>query len=391
MGSLRVQIWQAMALGAVLALLSGSISVSDALDSVNLDVMLFLFGMFVVGRSLEDSGYLSDLAYRLFRRAGSADSLVLMVLFVMGFASAFLMNDTVAVVGTPVVLFLARRHGINPKVLLLALAFAVTTGSVASPIGNPQNLLIALEGGVPSPFLSFARHLLAPTVINLLLAYVLLRMLFKGQFHGKKLSHREEPIKDRSLAALSKVSLAIILSLTFLKVVLAVSGVNLDFRLTYIALAAALPILLFSPMRLDVLRGVDWQTLLFFASMFILMESVWQDAFFQDAVGRSLGGLTSVAEVLSTSIVLSQFVSNVPLAALYLPALAKAGASAAVYIALAAGSTIAGNITVLGAASNVIVIQNAERRGETLTFLEFARAGIPLTIVNALVYWLFLA
>ncbi|HOW89348.1 MAG TPA: hypothetical protein PL037_03625, partial [Elusimicrobiales bacterium] len=90
------------------------------------------------------------------------------------------------------------------------------------------------------------------------------------------------------------------------------------------------------------------------------------------------------------SLVLSQFISNVPMAALYLPLLLRSGAETGALMALAAGSTIAGNAFILGAASNVIIIQNAEKRGETLTFAEFARIGVPLTAVNAAVYWLFL-
>lgn len=93
---------------------------------------------------------------------------------------------------------------------------------------------------------------------------------------------------------------------------------------------------------------------------------------------------------MPVSIVLSQFISNVPLVALYLPILTKLGVTSQGLMALAAGSTIAGNFSILGAASNVIIIQNAEKKfGETLTFLEFVRIGIPLTVVNTMVYWLF--
>ena len=95
--------------------------------------------------------------------------------------------------------------------------------------------------------------------------------------------------------------------------------------------------------------------------------------------------------ILGVSVVLSQVLSNVPLVALYLPVLLHAGATTAGMMALAAGSTIAGNLTILGAASNIIIIQNAEKRGGfTLPFLEFVRIGVPLTILNVAVYWLYL-
>lgn len=84
-------------------------------------------------------------------------------------------------------------------------------------------------------------------------------------------------------------------------------------------------------------------------------------------------------------------ISNVPLVTLYLPLLISSGASTKGMMALVAGSTIAGNLFILGAASNVIIIQNAEKKsGETLTFLEFAKIGVPMTTINILIYWLFL-
>src|SRR5690606_16125513 len=114
-------------------------------------VLLFLFGMFVMGRALEESGLLAELTFRTMRRAKTASALIATFLVATGLASAVLMNDTLAVVGTPVAVSLARSHGLPPKMLLLGLAFAVTTGSVLSPIGNPQNLLIALHGGLIGP------------------------------------------------------------------------------------------------------------------------------------------------------------------------------------------------------------------------------------------------
>ncbi|MCX5859625.1 MAG: SLC13 family permease, partial [Proteobacteria bacterium] len=173
-GRFRLRIWQIMTVGAVLVLVSGRIPAGRALESINFDVILFLFGMFVVGEALEESGYLARLSYHIFRRAKSVNSLLILILFGMGFLSALLMNDTLAIIGTPVVLHLARRHRVSPKLLLLALAFAITTGSVMSPIGNPQNLLIAIHSGMKNPFLTFFARLFLPTAVNLFLAYSLL-------------------------------------------------------------------------------------------------------------------------------------------------------------------------------------------------------------------------
>lgn len=390
-GNVKLQIWQIMLFGAIAVLITWQISPINALKSINIDVILFLFGMFVVGQALEESGYLSHLSYKLFKRAKSIDSLILLVLFVMGIASAFLMNDTLAIIGTPVVLLLARKHNISSKLLLLTLAFAVTIGSVMSPIGNPQNLLIAISSNIKNPFISFFKLLLIPTLINLFLAYLLLRIFYHCHFNNNSLNHSQEPIKDHNLALLSKASLALIIILVIAKVVVVFLGLNFDFRLTYIALISALPILIFSPRRLGIIKRIDWHTLIFFAAMFVLMESVWDSGFFQTIITRTSLNITSIAMIMAVSVVLSQFISNVPLVALYLPMLAHAGASTKEMIALAAGSTIAGNLFILGAASNVIIIQNAENKSsETITFLEFAKVGIPLTILNMIIYWLLL-
>jgi Na+/H+ antiporter NhaD/arsenite permease-like protein len=120
------------------------------------------------------------------------------------------------------------------------------------------------------------------------------------------------------------------------------------------------------------------------------MESVWDSGVFQKLINGTNLNLTSTIMVMGVSVILSQFISNVPLVALYLPMLMQMGVSTEELMALAAGSTIAGNLSILGAASNVIIIQNAEQKsGQTLTFFEFVRIGIPLTAVNVLVYWLF--
>jgi Na+/H+ antiporter NhaD/arsenite permease-like protein len=389
-GKIRLKIWQIMLFGAAAVLVTGQISPGDALSAINVDVMLFLFGMFIVGEALYESGFLFHLAHRFFKRARNVDQLVLLILITFGVFSAFLMNDTLAIIGTPLVIYFARKFEISPKLLLLSLAFAVTTGSVMSPIGNPQNLLIAINGNIENPFVTFFAHLLIPTVINLLVAYVFLKLFYRNQFRGATLNHTDEGIKDPKLASACKVSLFLIISLIVVKIAIVFLGLDFDLRLTYIALIAALPIVIISRERVKVVKNIDWFTLVFFAAMFVLMESVWQTGFFQSIMARSDVEVSSVPIVLAISVSLSQLISNVPFVALYLPLMSQAGATTASMMALAAGSTIAGNLLILGAASNVIIIQNAEKKGETLTFLEFAKVGIPFTIVNFLVYWVFL-
>jgi Na+/H+ antiporter NhaD/arsenite permease-like protein len=390
-GNIRLQIWQIMLGGAIAVLVTCQISPLDALKSINLDVMLFLFGVFTIGQAMEESGYLSNLSYRLFRHAKNLDIMVIFILFGMGIFSAILMNDTLAIIGTGVVLSLAKTSNTKPKILLLALAFAVTIGSVMSPIGNPQNLLIATSGEIANPFVTFLKYLAIPTLINLFLAYLILRLFYSKHFNGGSFTYKPEPVKDPRLFTVARISLILLVLLILAKILIVLSGLDIDFKLTYIALLAALPVFCNLPKKPGIIRRIDWTTLVFFASMFILMQSVWNSNIIQSAIETTNMDITSTGIIFSISVLLSQILSNVPLVALYLPMLTHLGVTAQGLMALAAGSTIAGNLTILGAASNVIIIQNAEKKGGvTITFWEFIRIGIPLTIINVLVYWVYL-
>ncbi len=389
-GGLKLRIWQTMTIGALSVLLLGQISLENAIKSVNTDVILFLAGMFVVGAALEESGYLSHLSHKAFRKAGTADSLLLYFVFGTGIASAFLLNDTLAIIATPVAIHLAKRHGIKAKSLLLALCFSVTIGSVMSPIGNPQNLLITINGNVSNPFITFFSHLLIPTLVNLFIAYLFIKHFYPSEFGKTIMNEKHEELHDERLAYLSKVSLSLIIILVAVKILSSLIGLLFDFKLTYIALVSMIPVLT-SGRRLEIIKKADWRTIVFFVSMFILMESVWLTGFFQSMISSLSANIASVPMIFMVGVLLSQLISNVPLAALYLPLLIHAGAGTKELVTLATASTIGGNLFILGAASNVIIIQNAEKKGETISFWEFARVGIPLTVINVIVYYVFLS
>ena len=300
-GKNSLAIWQIMLLGALTVLFTGQISPEDAARAINLDVMIFLGAMFVIGECMQESGYLLYLFNRFFGLARNLDQLLLLILFAMGFLSALLMNDTIAIIGTPLMLYFARTLKIAPKLLLLTLAFAVTIGSAMSPIGNPQNLLIAVNANLSNPFLVFLQYLLLPTIANLLLAYLLLRLFYKEQFQNRSLQIGQEEISDPALARLSRISFVLLIALILAKMGAVIFGVGGEFRLTYIALISALPILLFSSKRYKVLRNIDWCTLIFFASMFVLMDAVWRSGIFQSLLAGSNADLASIPTILALS------------------------------------------------------------------------------------------
>ena len=303
----------------------------------------------------------------------------------------FMLNDTMAIIGTPLVMLFAIREGINPKLMLLSLAFAITTGSVASPIGNPQNLLIASSGFVNESFATFFSSLLIPTLINLLVVYLILRLFFKSEFRNKQLIHGYIGIKDRKLARLCRFSLVLLGISVISYIVIEIFGFMHGLSFAYIAIISALPILLFSKKKVSIVKQIDWSTIVFFIALFVLVGSVWQSGFFQHVTNDLHLDINYIPTVLLANVIGSQFISNVPMVLLYLKLLAYTHVTTATAMALAAGSTIAGNLFILGAASNVIIVQMAERKyGRLLSFFDFAKVGIVVTVLNVLVYWAFL-
>lgn len=381
-GRVRLPIWAVMTAGAVLALVTGSITPAAAVAAVNVEVIVFLFGMFVLGAAMERSGLLHTASVAMFAKASTRRQVMFWFIFLMAGASAFLMNDTVAIIGTPVALYCARTFGIPVTRMLVAFAAAVTFGSVMTPIGNPQVLLIALSGCVPNAFGSFFVYLCVPALGSL---YILYRMMIWRLPNGGAAlppADSSRSPEDPALERLTKASLVLVFAVIFLRIILSFTGYELP--LVAIAVAAALPLVVLSRRRLELLRGVDWSTLLFFVSMFVLMAAVWNMGVIQGMLPQSF--TTSMPVLFGVSILVPQLVSNVPYVALVLPVLEAAAASLHLYLALAAGSTISGTLTILGAASSVIIIQNAEKHGETMTFWQYFRTGVPLTLAASAVF-----
>src|SRR5262245_35355943 len=176
-----IPIWAAMLIGAALMVGLQVTSVQAAFASVNLDVIAFLFGMFSIVSALDKAGALRMIAIKMLSIAKTPERLLMTFVVGMGLLAAFLVNDTIALLGIPLVIYVARHAGIRPVVLLIALAFGITVGSVMTPIGNPQNLLIAIQSGIPMPFTTFLLQLAAPTIVNLFVTYAILKVYYRKE------------------------------------------------------------------------------------------------------------------------------------------------------------------------------------------------------------------
>jgi Na+/H+ antiporter NhaD/arsenite permease-like protein len=380
----KIPPWASMFFGGVLMIVTGVISVDQAYSSINLDVIIFLITIFTFSSALEISGFLRYLAYKLVMKYRQPRKIIFFILLYSGLLSNLVTNDGVASSWTPVMLEASKAMNMDELPFLYTLAFGVTIGSVMMPTGNPQNLLILLEAHVP--FLIFIGILIVPTFVNLILSYLVIVFLFKDKLKNVIIDDIEPvEIKDRRLAYQS-----LILLMTTVLLFLALSALRIDIVLGSLVTSSIL--LFMSKERRNIIQRIDWSTILFFIGLFIFTEGLFQGGVI-NLLYRFIPPPTDVLTIMVSSIALSQVLSNVPLVAIYIPEMQQLGVASIInWLSLAAGSTIAGNFTILGAASNVIISEASEiRGGKSFNFFEFMKYATPVLLVNFTALYLFIS
>lgn len=397
----RLPMWSIMLAGALAVLLLQIIPPNEAYLSINFDVIFFLIGMFILVSGLEASGLLRYITIKILERAKTPNQVLWFILLVLGVLSAFLMNDTIALVATPIVLGIAKQMKVKSTPLLITLAFGITIGSVMTPIGNPQNLLISLSSGMEYPFWIFLQYLAAPTLACIGATYFVIKWIYKKELAhatGSQLTATKELITDFKLAKMSSIITIIVMVGFFVIGFVKAFGIQTNLNFSHIALIGGLVLLATGTHRKKILYGINWQIIVFFVSMFVFMGGLWYSGTIElfSSVFSHLNRLdqSSTLNIVLTSVGLSQLMSNVPFVSIYLPVLHNLGYTSQdtiVWIALAGASTIAGNLTILGAASNVIILEAVEKRKEkAFSFIEFLKVGSVVTVINITIFYAFL-
>ena len=416
-----------MSIGAILMLVTQTISIHQVFDAINFHVIGFLFGMFSIMSALDKAGVLQTFAIKMISKSKASPSMLLAIFVIgMGLLSAFLVNDTVAILGVSVIAFIIKQiKNLNPQILLIGLAFGISIGSTMTPIGNPQNLLISIQSGIDTPLTKFLIILGPPTIISLSITTVILKFYFKKQlipniekqqhtqqqqYHQKihnslndldannQIEHVEKFIRDKNFAKISIFVLLITIIGFILSEILFYLKIA-DIELSIIALLGAGLLYSLTKQRKEILLSVDYPTLIFFISMFIVTFSLWHSGAITSLIQifpnpNPNDVVQSSAIITLSSLGFSQLLSNVPFVSLYNYIMIDNGFNETnidQWMILAASSTIAGNLTVLGAASNIIIIQTAESKGiRPFTFMEFLKIGVIVTLVSTIIFYLFL-
>lgn len=344
----------------------GAIDLEEAWRAIDAKTIVFLLSMMIVNASLAYAGFFRVALTGVLRITRSPFGLLSMLTLGSGVLSAVFLNDTIALIFTPLIFTLAQSLKLNPIPYLLALAGATNIGSVATLSGNPQNILIGSFSKIG--YVEFARSLTPIALIGLAIQVALLWWLYP---------------EVRSMQALRDFSLpkTRVFKPLFLKTVVITTGLLVAFvaglPLAESAIVAASLLLITRRVKPErMLREVDWNLLVMFSGLFILTKVI-QDL---NALKPLTQIITSSATLLGITALLSNIVSNVPAVLLLHPLISPDDTQS--WLLLAAGSTLAGNLTIFGSVANLIVVEASASLGYKLSFLEHLRFGLPLTLLT---------
>lgn len=371
---------------------------------IDWDVIFLLLGMMIIVSVLRQTGVFEYVAIWAAKRAkGSPLRIMILLVLVTAAASALLDNVTTVLLIAPVTLLVCDRLDINAAPFLMAEVFASNIGGAATLVGDPPNIIIASRAGLS--FNSFLLHL-APIVVVVIAAFIaMLPRLFPGSFavEADRVAdvmalEEREAIRDRGL--LIKCGLVLI---AVFAAFIGHSALHLE--PSVVALLGAGVLIVISGMeRSDYLSGVEWETLLFFAGLFVMVGALVDTgviASLAHAATQLTGGnaLLTTMGILGVSAPVSGIIDNIPYVATMTPVVAELSAALpddlhpdALWWALALGADFGGNLTAVGASANVVMLGIARRAGNPISFWEFTRKGILVTSVSvalsALYLWL---
>ena len=365
--------------GASLMLATGAMNLGSAARAIDFDTLALLLGMMIVVANLRLSGFFRLVAGWIVATASRPLALLGAVTLAAGLFSAFLLNDAICLVMTPLVIEIVRRLGRDPVPYLLAVAMAANIGSAATITGNPQNILIGSFSQIP--YGVFAAHLAPVAAAGLVLTVLLVAATHRAEFRGgARLAARPAPTHLHRPLAIKSVLVVLLMMAAFF------AGAPP----AEVALVAGAFMLLTRVATRRIYREVDWPLLLMFAGLFVVVAGFEAaairpaalSALTAEGLGRpwALGAMTAA---------LSNLVSNVPAVLVLRPFIDHMAEPRHAWLVVAMAATFAGNLTVLGSVANLIVVQLARAHGVEIGFWRHFRVGAPLTLLTlALGLWL---
>jgi Na+/H+ antiporter NhaD/arsenite permease-like protein len=371
-------------LGTVLMVACGVLTPEEAYRAVDYDTLVLLLGMMLISAYLCLAGFFDWAADWILRRARTPQALLVHLIFTAGVLSALLVNDIICLMLTPLVVAVMVRGKLPLVPYLLALAMSANLGSVATLVGNPQNMIIGHLSRIP--FLQFSASMVPVALAGLVVQYAILRAGFRRVL-GQAVIHRPTappPPLNRRLLTLTLG----VLGLVFVGFV---AGLNLSWT----ALAGgALVMVLAKRDTHQVLKLVDWNLLVFFAALFIVVEGLSKTGLPDQAYRhvQPLFGSSTASQAWNFAWFAeagSNVFSNVPFVLVAGKWMSNFAQPELMWKVMALTTTFAGNLTIVGSVANIIVVESARGHVE-LGFWDYARYGIPVTILTSVIGMLIL-
>ena len=361
--------------GALLMVVTGSLSEAGALAAIDFHTLVLLLGMMIIVANLRVSGAFALVARWLLEQAHKGYALLAMTVLASGVLAAFFINDVVCLSLAGPLIEVARILEIDAAPLLIALATGSNIGSVATITGNPQNMIVA--GFAHIGYSAFAIRLAPVAVASLLVDYVVIAWLYHGRLSRIRRRddlHLPAPPPERRYH--------LIKSSTVAGAVLVLFAMGYPTHLVALGGGAALLFTRRTQPR-SIYEQIDWTLLVMFAGLFIVVRGAETTHLLEDLV-RAAGPerLKNVAVLSVAAAVLSNLVSNVPAVLLFKPIYPQISQGMSTGLVLASASTLAGNLTLLGSIANLIVIEQARREGIEISFIDYLKVGLPVTLVT---------
>ncbi len=387
--------------GAGILLALGVMSAEEAFYShetgVDWNVIFLLLGMMIIVSVLRKTGVFEFLAIWATKRAkGSPLRVMVLLVLVTAVASAFLDNVTTVLLMAPVTLLVCDRLDIRPVPFLIAEVLSSNIGGAATLIGDPPNIIIGSRAGLE--FNDFLINMGPIVVLELIVYMAILPLLFRGSFQVSE-ERKAEVMSLNEREAINDPRLLIkcgaVLTLVFAGFVLH-SLLNIEASVVAL-LGAGVMVLITQLKPRDYMAAVEWETLLFFAGLFIMVGALIKSGVIDrlaELITETTGGdpLTAALLLLGGSAVLSGIVDNIPYVATMSPLVSNLVAQVsdpvqaeALWWSLALGADFGGNLTAIGASANVVVLGIAKRSGHPISFWEFTRKGAIVTLITIVI------
>jgi Na+/H+ antiporter NhaD/arsenite permease-like protein len=360
-------------IGAALMFAFRCITPAEGIHSIDFRTIVLLFSMMLIVASLHLAGFFEWITSLVIDHLAPRH-LLPSVIFTSGILSAFLVNDVVCLFMAPLILQVCRRLSKPAGPYLLALATASNIGSAATFTGNPQNILIGSLSGIP--YRDFFKSVGPVAFIGLFIAWGVLHWLYPNHTaHG---ASREQtyPSTVRSNGLFFPVAVTSLVLAGFLA--------GLPPALVAI-LGGAVLLIRRSEHPERVYNQVDWSLLILFIGLFLIIGAAEASGIARQMLAfADRLNLQNVWILSGVIVALSNLVSNVPAVMLLKGILPQFHDPRQFWLLLSVVSTLAGNLTITGSVANIIVIEKA--RAETpISFTEYLRVGIPITVATVLV------